>query len=778
MRKKITAAFAALALAVTSLFVATSASAIQGDDPSNPIILTSLDDVPAGAVSTGSHMRQCSTVQTWSLTIPGDALIEHPEYRYLREVPAVEEVSHQEYQWSIASRTYNPGQTELTHQVYSYEQVVPTYQTQYQYQMQVQGYAEAYVIVDHGSWPSYVDHWGWVSAGTFGWEWWNGGTTQWSFSDVAVLYSGPHSAIQYQDSQYRKITTAYQFVKNGNAQQVQVGTHMEYTGETTSVLGSPWTLLGGYPHTVIDRPYIAPSFTPWVWSSYTPWQTLTTPPADPDGQDGEANPLNLRKITEGGPGVYEQKVITTPAAAAYNEYFVYGGPPSLIEANASWVSATQSPSGWVRFDTRVVVDQEATPDVVTYYEYSNGVQCSVRITDATTCGEFDVTVSHNTPWRYGVTVEFDGADMGDSVVVIGPGSETLSFVFDEDEFDGEITGRYYVTDATEWDYVPADLQVARPYGSNIGTAFREFTVNTDCAPNHNPGSPSVSVVQTCGEVELTFTNDVVLGYNEYATPASFSYTDADRIKRDVIVEPNGEPVVVTVSFPEDSGPQQVTYWEPTGDRDGTTLNVETNCKPDSVTVNFDLTGIPPTCSADGGLPGLPETEGYSLAWDREFDGPGTYTLTATADTGYVIEGQTSKDFTVEAATGYQNEDPEVACYVEPPTKDDLVTVVDGTFACNDTTVKTTTTTISYTFTFDSETGTYSAPIAGKPVVVEGVRDLKATERTVCSVPPVPPTLATTGLDTVGVMFGMIGILGLGIMVLAGAARLRRSRQEG
>ena len=568
MRKKITAAFAALALAVTSLFVATSASAVQGDDPSNPIILTSLDDVPAGAVSTGSHMRQCSTVQTWSLTIPGDALIEHPEYRYLREVPAVEEVSHQEYQWSIASRTYSPGQTELTHQVYSYGQVVPTYQTQYQYQMQVQGYFQIY-----NSWTG-----NWDTVGTFGWEWWNGVTTQWSFSDVAVLYSGPHSAVQAQwtDSgyQYRKITTAYQFVKNGNAQQVQVGTHMEYTGETTSVLGSPWTLLGGYPHTVIDRPYIAPSFTPWVWDSFTPWQTLTTPPADPDGQDGEANPLNLRKIVEGGPDVYERRVVTTPAVAAYKEYFVYGGPPSLIEANASWVSATQSPSGWVRFDTRVVVDQEATPDVVTYYEYSNGVQCSA--------------------------------------------------------------------------------------------------------------------------------------------------------------------------------------------------------------VNFDLTGIPPTCSADGGLPGLPETEGYSLAWDREFDGPGTYTLTATADTGYVIEGQTSKDFTVEAATGYQNEDPEVACYVEPPTKDDLVTVVDGTFACNDTTVKTTTTTISYTFTFDSETGTYSAPIAGKPVVVEGVRDLKATERTVCSVPPVPPTLATTGLDTVtvGVMFGTIGILGLGIMVLAGAARLRRSRQEG
>src|SRR5665647_2416143 len=129
MRNKFVAAFAALALAVTSLLAATSASASPGDDPRNPIILASPTDVPAGAVSTGSHMRQCATVQTWALTIPGDNLIEHPEYRYLREVPAVEEVSHLEYRWSLAARTYNPGQPQVTHQVYSYERVVPTYLT-------------------------------------------------------------------------------------------------------------------------------------------------------------------------------------------------------------------------------------------------------------------------------------------------------------------------------------------------------------------------------------------------------------------------------------------------------------------------------------------------------------------------------------------------------------------------------------------------------------------------------------------------------------------------
>ena len=53
-------------------------------------------------------------------------------------------------------------------------------------------------------------------------------------------------------------------------------------------------------------------FGEWKWSSFTEWQPTTNQPADPDSQDGEANPLNLVKIGEGGPGqwpgVYEQQV--------------------------------------------------------------------------------------------------------------------------------------------------------------------------------------------------------------------------------------------------------------------------------------------------------------------------------------------------------------------------------------------------------------------------------------------------------------------------------------
>ena len=190
----------------------------------------------------------------------------------------------------------------------------------------------------------------------------------------------------------------------------------------------------------------------------------------------------------------------------------------------------------------------------------------------------------------------------------------------------------------------------------------------------------------------------------------------------------------------------VTAWDdPTGSNGWTTTLSGTTapCYDNSlrpVTVNFDFAVVPPTCVADGSLPDLPDGApvGYTLAWDREFNGPGTYTLTATEEEGRVIVGDDSKVFIVEAATGYQNEDSEAACYVAPPTKDDLVTVVDGTFACNDTTVKTTTTTISYTFTFDSKDGTYSDSIAGKSgttVTETQTRNLTVEEMTKCPVVP-------------------------------------------
>lgn len=80
----------------------------------------------------------------------------------------------------------------------------------------------------------------------------------------------------------------------------------------------------------------------WTWSSFTDWQTDPNPPADPDGQAGEDNLLNVTQIGER----YEQEV-----------------EGSGTTETTDWV--LESPGdGWVTVDQRTVVDAEAWEETV------------------------------------------------------------------------------------------------------------------------------------------------------------------------------------------------------------------------------------------------------------------------------------------------------------------------------------------------------------------------------------------------------------------------------
>ena len=80
----------------------------------------------------------------------------------------------------------------------------------------------------------------------------------------------------------------------------------------------------------------------WTWSSFTDWQTDPNPPADPDGQAGEDNLLNVTQIGER----FEQEV----EGAGTTE-------------TTDWV--LESPGeGWVQIDQRTVTDVEAHEDVI------------------------------------------------------------------------------------------------------------------------------------------------------------------------------------------------------------------------------------------------------------------------------------------------------------------------------------------------------------------------------------------------------------------------------
>jgi hypothetical protein len=162
---------------------------------------------------------------------------------------------------------------------------------------------------------------------------------------------------------------------------------------------------------------------------------------------------------------------------------------------------------------------------------------------------------------------------------------------------------------------------------------------------------------------------------------------------------------------------------------------------------------------DGALPTLVNGEHYTLAYDRVFDGPGDYTITATADEGYVLSGATSKTITVEAALLYQSEDSEATCYVPP--KEDDVTVEEGTPKCGATEIDVTTTTIHYTL--DPKTGEF---VAGEPVVTHSTRAAEKGEVKAC-----PTPLAFTGTDNAIPMgLGGLGILLLGATFVLFAAR--------
>ncbi|GAA1955184.1 hypothetical protein [Microbacterium deminutum] len=85
-------------------------------------------------------------------------------------------------------------------------------------------------------------------------------------------------------------------------------------------------------------------------------------------------------------------------------------------------------------------------------------------------------------------------------------------------------------------------------------------------------------------------------------------------------------------------------------------------------VTFDFAPKPPTCEAAGSFDTAPfpiDREGYTLKVDRSFDGPGTYTITATAKPGFTIEGPTTATITVLGAIGFQSDDNEAPCFRAP-----------------------------------------------------------------------------------------------------------------
>lgn len=130
--------------------------------------------------------------------------------------------------------------------------------------------------------------------------------------------------------------------------------------------------------------------------------------------------------------------------------------------------------------------------------------------------------------------------------------------------------------------------------------------------------------------------------------------------------------------PVDPPAESITFYHSSG-KDISHFSVALVEVPDEdvpVPALFNVTPTAPSCEDAGTFDTtlFPiDREGYVLSVDRAYDGPGEYTITATAKPGYVIEGSISVVVTVEGPLGYQSEDPEAVCYVDE--EPEVVTLV-------------------------------------------------------------------------------------------------------
>lgn len=142
----------------------------------------------------------------------------------------------------------HPAVTEIVHHD-------ATYATEYQYIKQVRGNVQKWFIV-------------WYNDGTFDWENWSGGSTQWSEQNVDVLETGPHSAVQASGTGWRKVTTEYRYVPTGETRQ---GRELTAAYDETVVVTPAWTETIEHPAIVCEEPEPEP----------------TDPPEDPEPGDDQ-----------------------------------------------------------------------------------------------------------------------------------------------------------------------------------------------------------------------------------------------------------------------------------------------------------------------------------------------------------------------------------------------------------------------------------------------------------------------------------------------------------
>lgn len=198
------------------------------------------------------------------------------------------------------------------------------------------------------------------------------------------------------------------------------------------------------------------------------------------------------------------------------------------------------------------INKPAT-DKVTTYQFADGSQRSVTVTadesgcpsivwaftpppppavptvtfDAiATCGSLtlEVTTANmltNRDYYYGLKAEDENGTVLGSVVQKNDGTNSKTITFAEDSHSGIANVKVYVHAATEWNFVPNELNYQSTYPV-FGDKFIAVEVNTDCAPP----PPTVNVCSSTGNGGVstnvnpngwTFSETRLAGANTYVT---------------------------------------------------------------------------------------------------------------------------------------------------------------------------------------------------------------------------------------------------------------------
>jgi len=159
------------------------------------------------------------------------------------------------------------------------------------------------------------------------------------------------------------------------------------------------------------------------------------------------------------------------------------------------------------------------------------------------------------------------------------------------------------------------------YASKHGL-LSELTDVPDCTPPPVVIAPTATIQHVCTADAPDVTYELIAGTND----ATFQILlNGDQTEERTVKA--GEKYEGTITLGEDAFGGSATVEVKSGEASLTgVVTVSTDCAPPVTVIPMPPkpTVIPPTCEADGSLPTLVGGDGYTVSYDRVYDGPGLY----------------------------------------------------------------------------------------------------------------------------------------------------------